>query len=50
MQKNFVLYIASLAIMVAVVVITNLDFIRMTLGAVCGKAKNLYVANCIGMH
>ena len=50
MQKNFVLYIANLAIMAAVAIITNLGFICMTLGAVCGKAKNLYVANCIDMH
>ena len=47
---NFVLYIANLAIMVAVAIITNTGFICMTLGAVCGKAKNLYVANCIDMH
>lgn len=50
MQKNFVLYIANLAIMAAVVIITNLGFMCMTLGAVCGKAKSLYVANCIDMH
>ena len=50
MQKNFALYIANLAIMAAVAIIMNLGFIRMTLGAVCGKAKNLYVANCIDAH
>ena len=50
MQKNFVLNIANLAIMAIVAIITNLGFICTTLGVVCGKAKNLYVANCIDMH
>lgn len=34
----------------AVAIATNLGIICMALGAVCGKAKNLYVANCIDMH
>ena len=50
MQKNFVLYIVNLAIMAAVAIIMNLGFIRMALGVVCGKAKNLYVTNWIDTH
>lgn len=49
MQKNFVPKIANSAIM-AIAIIAILGFISMTFGAVCGKAKNLYVANCIGSH
>ena len=50
MQKNSMLNIANFAIMAAVAIIMNLGFIRTALSAVCGKAKNLYVANCIDMH
>ena len=41
MQKNFVLNIANLAIMLAVAIMMNLGFIRTTLGAVCSKVKKI---------